>query len=59
MRYVLFIAGPCFVSVSTYRTYRDAETAYYAAVAKVAYGACAGEVVVLMTRRGRVIMTMG
>lgn len=58
MRYVLFIAGPGFVSVATYATYKDAQAAYYAAVAKVAYRACAADAVVLMTRRGRVIMTM-
>lgn len=58
MRYVLFLAGPGFVSVATYATYKAAETAYYAAVAKVAYRTCAADVVVLMTRRGRVIMTM-
>ena len=59
MRYVLFIAGPGFVSVATYATYKAAESAYYAAVARVAYRACAADAVVLMTRRGRVIMTMG
>lgn len=59
MRYVLFIAGPGFVSVATYAAYKAAEQAYYAVVAKVAYGGCAGEAVVLMTLRGRVIMTMG
>lgn len=58
MRYVLFIAGPGFVSVCTYSTYREAEAAYYAAVGKVAYGPCAADAVVLMTRRGRVIMSM-
>lgn len=58
MRYVLFFAGPGFVSVATYATYKAAETAYYAAVARVAYRACAADAVVLMTRRGRVIMTM-
>ena len=58
MRYVLFLAGPGFVSVATYSTYKAAEAAYYAAVAKVAYKCCAAEAVVLMTRRGRVIMTM-
>ena len=58
MRYVLFIAGPGFVSVATYSTYKAAERAYYAAVAKVAYRACAADAVVLMTRRGRVIMSM-
>ena len=58
MRYVLFIAGPGFVSVATYSTYKAAEKAYYSAVAKVAYRICAADAVVLMTRRGRVIMTM-
>ena len=58
MRYVLFVAGPCFVSVVTYSTYKAAERAYYAAVARVAFGLCAGETVVLMTRRGRVIYEM-
>ena len=58
MRYALFVSGQGFVSVSTYATYKAAESAYYAAVAKVAFGLCAGETVVLMTRRGRVIMTM-
>ena len=58
MRYVLFVAGPSFVSVSTYATYKKAEAAYYAAVARVAFGLCAGESVVLMTRKGRVIYQM-
>ena len=58
MRYVLFIAGEGFVSVAAYSTYRDAEAAYYAAVGKVDFGDCAWDAVVLMTRRGRVIMTM-
>lgn len=58
MRYVLFIAGPGFVSVVAYATYRDAEAAYYAAVAKVAFGTCATEAVVLMTQGGRLIYEM-
>lgn len=58
MRYVLFIAGSGFVSVATYATYKEAESAHYAAVARFAYRACAADAVVLMTRRGRVIMAM-
>ena len=53
MRYVLFVSGREFVSVSTYSTYDAARAAYEAAVAKVAFGLCAGDSVVLMTRRGR------
>lgn len=59
MRYVLFIAGPGFVSVATYATYKAAEAAYYAAVAKISYRCCAADAVVLMKRSGRVIMSMG
>lgn len=59
MRYVLYLSGRDFVSVSTYSTFGAAESAYYAAVAKVAFGMCAGDAVVLMTRRGRVIYQMG
>ena len=51
MRYVLFLAGPGFVSVASFATYK-------AAVAKVSYRACAADAVVLRTRRGRVVMTM-
>lgn len=58
MRYVLFISGRDFVSVSTYSTYDAARAAYGAAVAKVAFGMCAGDSVVLMTRRGRIIDQM-
>ena len=58
MRYVLFIAGEGFVSVSAYSTYRDAVAAYYASVGKVAFGICAWDAVVLMTRGGHVIMQM-
>ena len=58
MHYVLFLAGSGFVSVSTYATYDAARRAYDAAVAKVAFGMCAADAVVLMTRRGRVIVQM-
>lgn len=58
MRYVLFLSGEGFVSVSTYATYDVARRAYDAAVAKVAFGMCAADAVVLMTRRGRVIAQM-
>lgn len=58
MRYVLFLSGPDFVSVSAYSTYKSARAAYDAAVAKVAFGMCAADSVVLMTRRGRVIAQM-
>ena len=58
MQYVLFIAGDGFVSVVAYSAYRDAETAYYAAVGKVAFDVCAWDAVVLMTRGGHVIMSM-
>ena len=59
MRYVLFVSGSDFVSVSAYSTYDAAFAAYEVAVAKVAFGMCAGDSVVLMTRRGRVIYQMG
>lgn len=58
MPYVLFIAGPGFASVAAYSTYKAAESAYYAAVAKVAFGTCAAETVVLMTQGGRLIYEM-
>ena len=44
--------------MSTYATYDAARRAYDAAVAKVAFGMCAADAVVLMTRRGRVIVQM-
>lgn len=58
MRYVLFVSGRAFVSVSTYGTYDAARAAYETAVAKVAFGLCAGDSVVLMTRHGRIISQM-
>lgn len=53
MSYVLFIVDRDFVSVSTYSTFAAAESAYYTAVAKVAFGMCAGDA------PGRVIYQMG
>lgn len=58
MRYVLFLSATGFVSVSTYSTYAAARAAYESAVAKIAFGLCAADAVVLMTRRGRVIAQM-
>ena len=58
MSYVLLIAGPGFASVVTYDTYKAAESAYYAAMVKVAHMDCAAEAVVLMTQGGRVIYEM-
>ena len=58
MRYVLFVSGRGFVSVSAYSTYDAARAAYETAVAKVAFGLCAGDSVVLMTRRGRIMSQM-
>lgn len=59
MRYYLYVAGPSFVSCSAYATFKDAEDAYFVAVAKIAFGVCAAEAVVLMTSGGRVIYAMG
>lgn len=58
MSYFLFVAGPDFVSCSAYAKFSDAEAAYFAAVAKVAFGLCAAEAVVLMTHGGRIIHEM-
>ena len=58
MRYCLFVAGPNFVCCSTYATFDVAVEAYNVAVAKIAFGLCAAEAVVLMTQGGRVIYEM-